>query len=506
MNANILLINADAVGTETLKNLVLPGVGKFTVVDDKRVSQLDLGTNFFVDPSNIDKMRAEVVKDMLCEMNPDVTGVAITNSISTILQSNPSFLFAYNLIITANVDEKLLTYVSSFCWAQQIPLVVTRAYGLIGYLRIQIRSHAIIESKPDSKSYDLRIANSFKEFEEYCDGFDFDTSDTLSHCHIPYPVILFKAISTWKANNGGTMPTNKAAKDSFEALLKSMSIDINKEINFEEAVKHKSMAFTVSSLPGPVQELMEETLQKPLTKDDSEFDILLKSLKIFIEKNNGNAPLNGQVPDMTSTSASFVQIQKIYHDKAVSDMHSLKTIISSVLLELGRNPDEISDETIEIFCQNIFNLRRVTTTKIEEEYSIKNMEIIREAFDDPYDDPLQTPIIWYLCLRAVDNFQCKYGRWPGSQVDNFENDVNDVWTNIQTLAKENDTDDLLPYLSQDHAIEITKYANYELHSIAAMIGGVAAQEAVKIITHQYIPLNNTYIYNGIAGCGGAYTL
>jgi amyloid beta precursor protein binding protein 1 len=506
MNANILLINADAVGTETLKNLVLPGVGKFTVVDDKKVSQLDLGTNFFVDPSNIDKMRAQVVTDMLCEMNPDVRGVAITDSISSILLSNPSFLSAYNLIITANIEENMLTYVSSFCWTQKIPLIVTRTYGLIGYLRIQIQSHAIIESKPDSKLYDLRIANSFKEFEEYCDDFDFGTSNTLSHSHIPYPVILFKALSTWKANNGGATPSNKDAKDAFEALLKSMSIDINKETNFQEAVKHKSMAFTASSLPGPVQELIEEASQQPLTKDDSEFDILLNSLKIFIERSNGCAPLNGQVPDMTSQSASFVRIQKIYHDKAVSDMHALKAIISSVLLELGRNPSEILDETVEIFCQNIFNLRRLTTTKIEEEYSIKNMEILREAFDDPYDDPLQTPIIWYLCLRAVDIFQSKYLRWPGSQVDNFENDAKEVWVNIQTLSKENDTDDLLPYVCQDHAIEITKYANYELHSIAAMIGGVAAQEAVKIITHQYIPLNNTYIYNGIAGCGSAYTL
>jgi hypothetical protein len=227
-------------------------------------------------------------------------------------RSNFSSLLPFNA--KSSVSWAIPYFLQLLVYTETIPLVVSRAYGLIGYLRIQIRSHAIIESKPDSKSYDLRIANSFKEFEEYCDGFDFDTSDTLSHCHIPYPVILFKAISTWKANNGGTMPTNKAAKDSFEALLKSLSIDINKETNFEEAVKHKSMAFTVSSLPGPVQELMEETSQKPLTKDDSEFDILLKSLKIFIEKNNGNAPLNGQVPDMTATSASFVQIQKIYHD------------------------------------------------------------------------------------------------------------------------------------------------------------------------------------------------
>jgi amyloid beta precursor protein binding protein 1 len=506
MNANILLINADAVGTETLKNLVLPGVGRFTVIDDKQVTQLDLGTNFFVDPSNIDKMRADVVKDMLCEMNPDVTGLAITKSISFVLQTDPSFLSSFNLVITANIDENLLAYISSYCSSQKIPLIVTRAYGLIGYLRLQLHGHSIIESKPDSKSFDLRISNSFKEFEEYCDGFDFETSDSLSHSHIPYPVILYRAISKWRAENGGAMPSNKASKDAFEVLIKSMSLDITKEINFEEAVKHKAMAFTISTVPGIVQELLQEASEQPLSKDDSEFDILLKSLIIFMKNFNGCVPLNGQVPDMTATSASYVQIQKVFHDKAVGDMHALKEIISSVLTEIGRSPTEISDETIELFCHNVYNLRRVTTTKIEEELSVSNMEVLKEALDDPYDDPLQTPIVWYLCLRAVDRFQQKHGRWPGTQLNSIDSDANEVWANIQVLCKENETDDILPYLCQDHAIEITKYAGYELHSIAAMIGGVAAQEAVKVITHQYVPLNNTYVYNGIAGVGGSYTL
>jgi amyloid beta precursor protein binding protein 1 len=302
------------------------------------------------------------------------------------------------------------------------------------------------------------------------------------------------------------MSNNKASKDAFEVLIKSMSADITKEINFEEAVKHKSMAYTVSTVPETVQELLREASEQSLHKDLSEFDILLKSLKIFMERFNGCAPLNGQVPDMTATSASYVQIQKVYHDKAVADLHNLKAIIATVLTDIGQSPNQISDETIELFCQNVNNLQRITTSKIEEELLVTNMEVLREALDDPYDDPLQTPIIWYLCLRAVDKFQQQHGRWPGTKADSVDNDANNVWVHIQALCKENEADDLLPYICQDHAIEITKYAGYELHAIAAMIGGVAAQEAVKVITHQYIPLNNTYIYNGIAGVGGSYSL
>lgn len=60
MDAHILLVGADAAGTETLKNLVLPGVGRFTVMDDQPVTAADCGSNFFVTHDNIGQSRAVV--------------------------------------------------------------------------------------------------------------------------------------------------------------------------------------------------------------------------------------------------------------------------------------------------------------------------------------------------------------------------------------------------------------------------------------------------------------
>jgi amyloid beta precursor protein binding protein 1 len=37
----------------------------------------------------------------------------------------------------------------------------------------------------------------------------------------------------------------------------------------------------------------------------------------------------------------------------------------------------------------------------------------------------------------------------------------------------------------------------ELHSIASYMGGVTAQEVIKLITGQYIPMGGVYVYNGI---------
>jgi len=43
--------------------LVLPGIGHICIVDDKKVSERDLGNNFFVDEDHLNKDRAEVKKN-----------------------------------------------------------------------------------------------------------------------------------------------------------------------------------------------------------------------------------------------------------------------------------------------------------------------------------------------------------------------------------------------------------------------------------------------------------
>lgn len=41
--AKICLVNANGIGCETLKSLVLPGIGVFTIVDGSVVTEEDLG-------------------------------------------------------------------------------------------------------------------------------------------------------------------------------------------------------------------------------------------------------------------------------------------------------------------------------------------------------------------------------------------------------------------------------------------------------------------------------
>ena len=78
-DAKILLLNSGpgVVGIETLKNLILPGAGSFTIVDDTVVEEVDLGVNFFLEESSLGKPRAAECARLLNELNPEVEGEGI---------------------------------------------------------------------------------------------------------------------------------------------------------------------------------------------------------------------------------------------------------------------------------------------------------------------------------------------------------------------------------------------------------------------------------------------
>ena len=78
--SHILLVNSGpgVVGLETLKNLVLPGIGNFTIQDSALVDEADLGVNFFLEEQHLGGFRAEQTCKLLEELNPDVQGHYIT--------------------------------------------------------------------------------------------------------------------------------------------------------------------------------------------------------------------------------------------------------------------------------------------------------------------------------------------------------------------------------------------------------------------------------------------
>lgn len=111
----------------------------------------------------------------------------------------------------------------------------------------------------------------------------------------------------------------------------------------------------------------------------------------------------------------------------------------------------------------------------------------------------------YAALRAADRFFVKRGRWPGVVDAELEADAAAVADELRAFVSEAGAADAFgDALSEKHAAEIARFGAAELHAVAAVVGGVASQEAVKVIAKQYTPVNHTYLFNGIAATGAVF--
>lgn len=492
-NTQVVLVGASAAGTETLKNLVLPGIGSFLVVDEGTVSKEDASSNFFL-PS-VGKSRAETAARYLREMNPDVEGHAYpVPSLSQVSDWKPVIFHKAAgkrlVVIGSDLEPSILEKISDLCTVEKLAFVVVQSYGLIGLVRIQLSGTvALLNPKPANAHPDLRLAAPFPALDEMARSIDLSSLKNHEHSHVPYPIILIQALKTWRQSHDGKIPKTFAEKQDFQKLVNGMRRDDN-EINFEEAVQNAYLAYT------------EQTVETPEELDPlSTLGKLYQGLRAFSAKSSDRPPLNGSIPDMTSSTDWYVQLQGIYKEQSEKDLATMKELCAGV-----------SEDDVESFCANVFMVQKIETRSVVEEFRSSPPAEIAEDLNvslmDPYDVPALTPLLWYLGLRACQKFFQEFDRYPGT-LGAWEDDAavlySECWSSIAThyqLAEQ----ELVETHGREICQEMARHGNAEIHTVASIVGGVAAQEAVKITTGQYIPLDNAYIFNGIASVAGVYKL
>ena len=540
--STVMLIGATAVGTETLKNLVLPGVGNIVVVDDAMVSLEDLQSNFFVtmeingtngDTASEPTCRAKVSLELLQELNPDVNG--FYQHVSDLNEVDFAQLIAsYKnlLVIGADLEPHVLDKVAQVC-SHSVPFIQVQSYGLLGLVRIQTpHPLCIFDPKPTSSTPDLRLLSPPQQFIDFCNSIQIDSfsMDDHQHSHIPYPVILYKSQQQWKEANQGKLPETFAQKQQFKECIKRMARKWDMQVNFHEAYNNAYLAYTEKTLDSHHLESLLQKMQTSspaaaIKKSMATSQALLKALIKFVQNHNSRAPFSGTLPDMTATTQSYVQLQQIYHDQAHKDAMELKMYMR----EHDRSVPMPSDEEVVRFCTNVFDLDVVVFRSCHDEYVLPPPQDLVDEWQciEPFEVPELTPFLWYIGLRACRLFHQQQGCYPGVTSD-WESDVpllqekilqvcRDLqltdcdWIQQSLLCGSGNQDDDNDYDHEEEETMLTKIAtelarqgNAEIHNIASIVGGVASQEAVKIITGQYTPLNNTFIYNGIASVGGTY--
>lgn len=147
--ARVCVLNCGPTGSEALKNLVLGGIGSFTIVDASKVSASDLGNNylgelrfdvlvrsmsfsfslslleplplvnlilevydgsFAVDWESMGQSKAKSVCALLQELNESVGAKFVEESPEALLESNPAFFAQFTLVIATQVDPSSEMY------------------------------------------------------------------------------------------------------------------------------------------------------------------------------------------------------------------------------------------------------------------------------------------------------------------------------------------------------------------------------------------------------------
>jgi amyloid beta precursor protein binding protein 1 len=516
-SAKICLVNATATGTEILKNLILPGIGSFTIVDDHKVTGEDAGNNFFLDGNSIGQSRAQATTDFLLELNEDVCGDYIEDTVENLLEKCATFFNTYQLVIATNLPERSLLRLAAVLWENDIPLLVCRSFGLIGYIRLVVKEHTVIESHPDNVHDDLRLDRPFPGLIQYADSFDLSTMNKKEHSQTPWLIVLYKFLQQWKIEHNGAAPSNYREKTEFKdqikkGILRNADGMQEEEENFHEAIQHVNTALLPTRIPDEVRKILDDESCVNLNSESKPFWIMARAVKEFVDKEGqGLLPIRGSIPDMTADSDRYIHLQSVYREQASQDISNVTSHLLHLLQTIGRDEplslqktrspasspaskpqDNITDDDIRTFCKNSSFLRVVSCRSLAAEYDPLTSRVSQLAMG--LDDADSEDLVYYILLRAVDRFFVDSNRFPGEYDDLIEPDIPAMKGNIHRLLHEWG---VTQSVKDDFIHEMCRYGAAELPAIAAFIGGIAAQEAIKIITGQFVPINNTFIYNGM---------
>ena len=503
--AHVCLINASGAGTEVLKNLVLPGIGAFTIVDDKKVSIGDLGNNFFFDKSCIGKSRATCATILLQELNSEVKSHAVNKNVMLIAKEEPSYFKSFAVIIASEMIEVELLELAKVLWQQSIPLLVVRSYGFLGYLRLACAEHCVVESHPDNAHHDLRIDVPFAGLRQYVDSIDLEALDSTTHSHVPFIVLLMKSAQTWRDAHNGELPKSYAEKKQFKEMLRQ-GIRINdkgkpmEEENFDEAIKSVNTALVPTSIPSSLATLFNSSSCTNLTPQSANFWFLVSALKEFVAtEGNGLLPVRGSIPDMTASSKMFIDLQKVYQLQASLDAEAVKNFLDRLPI---KPVSDITMADVKHFCKNAAFLRVIHCKSLAEEYNPNTLNV--SEISTSLAGPNSSLMVYYILLRAADRFYSTHEYYPGSQFGSIDSDVIQMKELVSCLIKELKLGDVT--IGNEHITEMCRYGGAEFHSVSAYLGGVAAQEVIKLITCQYVPFSNLYLYNAVSSSSLTFQL
>ncbi|KAL4807699.1 hypothetical protein BDV18DRAFT_135854 [Aspergillus unguis] len=130
-SSNVLVVGLKGLGVEIAKNIALAGVKSLTLYDPAPVAISDLSSQFFLQPQDVGKPRAEATAPRVAELN---SYVPVTIHEGHNLTQDLEQLKRYQAIVLTSTPLKEQMAVADFCHKNGIYLTIADTFGLFGYL------------------------------------------------------------------------------------------------------------------------------------------------------------------------------------------------------------------------------------------------------------------------------------------------------------------------------------------------------------------------------------
>lgn len=243
---------------------------------------------------------------------------------------------------------------------------------------------------------------------------------------------------------------------------------------------------------------------------------------------------------MKAQSADYIQLQNIYKAKARKDLAEVTHEVRALEKQLGRHT-AVDDKEIEAFCKGAAHVKLVKGKPIriaiepestylagkadhshEESEGSKPMQFgfahrAKYLSQEIEDESSLIPI--YISMLAYDQFL--ETRAIGFPIDTRDSEPSDLPNTEYTHFMEDYAHRFLNHIEksggafdieaakarlQPIIAELGRANGAELHNISALTGGMVAQEVIKVITKQYIPVDNTCVFDGITSKTAVFQL
>lgn len=317
--------------------------------------------------------------------------------------------------------------------------------------------HFVLTTNPEYTVPDLRLTQPWPELSHYMDSIDLTALREEQLAELPYPVIVFKALRATVSQDD----ENCSLQQKIDQYYLSLSPRAVSDTNFRQA---KRSARQVSRNDDIGRERAQLLLNRflPTWQEHNwhsslnwQLATLCKALALFLDKYHQLPLSGGDFPDMEAATHRYNELKSIYLAKSAADSRALRAI----LCQLGS--PEFPELLLQKFCENINHWTVIEPVTSLDNDSMPNIFSSGAASQNTDHDEL-------FAAMTADELRV-----------------------AQKLLK-SVADSSEPYSSSSKPKLDSPINSFPA---TACLGGIVSQEVVKLITHQYVPVDNTFVYD-----------